>query len=531
MLKKVISVLLVLTLALCSLPLISGTRVYAAAAGTGYYKITASSLNVRKGAGTDYAKVKSLSKGAVVNVTKVSSNWGQISSGWICLDYASKTTLEEASKANIINGKTGIGMAEWALKAYNEKWSYSYGGSKAGAVDCSGLIRSYCNGKGGGAADLLEASTVNGPISSLPRIHGLALWTSGHVGVYVGKDSTGDDIVVDARNKDKDMCKGSVLHASWSPWVKWFKINMVEYPTTGWFTFNGKKFYYENGEFVVGKHVVDGKEYDFGKDGALVSDTGVSVSTTTTSAPTTTTRPTTTTTKPATTTTTAAAQKVTITGSTVNVRKGAGTSYAKVTTVKKGATYTYTETKTVSGVVWYHISSGWISGDYAKVTGTATTTKATTTTTKATTKATTAAANKLTITGSTVNVRKGAGTSYAKVTSVKKGATYTFTETKTVSGVVWYHIPSGWISGAYAKVTSTAATTKATTKATTAAAKKITITGSTVNVRKGAGTSYAKVTTVKKGATYTYTETKTVSGVVWYHISSGWISGDYAKKA
>ena len=38
-------------------------------------------------------------------------------------------------------GKTGIGLAEWAFRAYNEGWTYSYGGSSAGAVDCSGLIR------------------------------------------------------------------------------------------------------------------------------------------------------------------------------------------------------------------------------------------------------------------------------------------------------------------------------------------------------------------------------------------------------
>ena len=31
-----------------------------------------------------------------------------------------------------IDGKTGIGMAEWAFKAYNEGWTYKWGGSSAG---------------------------------------------------------------------------------------------------------------------------------------------------------------------------------------------------------------------------------------------------------------------------------------------------------------------------------------------------------------------------------------------------------------
>ena len=35
---------------------------------------------------------------------------------------------------------TGAGLAEWALNAYNSGWSYVYGGSTPGAVDCSGLL-------------------------------------------------------------------------------------------------------------------------------------------------------------------------------------------------------------------------------------------------------------------------------------------------------------------------------------------------------------------------------------------------------
>ena len=44
--------------------------------------------------------------------------------------------------------KTGPGMAEWALRAYNEGWKYVFGSEEVGAVDCSGLIRSYINGGG-----------------------------------------------------------------------------------------------------------------------------------------------------------------------------------------------------------------------------------------------------------------------------------------------------------------------------------------------------------------------------------------------
>lgn len=78
---------------------------------TGTYRVTASLLNVRTGAGTNYAKktftqltanaqaqnkklgnakANGLLKGTVCTVNQVSGNWGKIPSGWICLDYCKK---------------------------------------------------------------------------------------------------------------------------------------------------------------------------------------------------------------------------------------------------------------------------------------------------------------------------------------------------------------------------------------------------------------------------------------------------------
>lgn len=197
-------------------------------------------------------------------------------------------------------GKTGIGMAEWAMRAYNEGWKYVYGGSEVGAVDCSGLIRSYIKG-GGGAKALLNAASKSGNISSMPRVHGLGLWCEGHAGVYVGKNESGVNMAVDARNSRVNMVYSEMSSRTWNPWVKWFKISGVTYPDTGWETFNGKKYYYEDGQFVVGIHTVDGVTYDFGKSGVLKGE--VDLTKTTTAAATTTTKATTTTTRKTTTTT------------------------------------------------------------------------------------------------------------------------------------------------------------------------------------------------------------------------------------
>lgn len=77
----------------------------------GTYKVTASVLNVRYGAGTNYTAKKyyqltsnarsqnsrlgnyytnGYKRGVVCTVTRVSSNWGYTASGWICLNYCTK---------------------------------------------------------------------------------------------------------------------------------------------------------------------------------------------------------------------------------------------------------------------------------------------------------------------------------------------------------------------------------------------------------------------------------------------------------
>ncbi len=644
-------------------------------------------------------------------------------------------------KAAVISGKTGIGMAEWALRAYREGWEYKYGGSSAGAVDCSGLIRSYCNGKGGGAKALLDAASVKGDMDSIPRVHGLGLWLSGHAGVYVGKDENGVDMAVDSRNAKKDMQYDELYGNTWPVWVKWYKIDMISYPTQGWYEFDGNMFYYDNGEFVVGEFTVDGVTYDFGKSGAckgIVSSIGANITTVTVThnkkyirsgagtsndvvgyskagtylclgketvsdltwykiaysdnsigwlsgnyveenqqggnvSFTTVTvtnngkyirsgagtsndvigyskkgdyiclgtkevsgikwhniifsdnqigwlsgnyvKPYTNESTVGTSTVTVTHDgiyirsgagtsnavignsvkgnytclgtktlsgltwynivisenktgwisgnyvkpyeekiigKLRITGSTVNVRQGIGTGYAKITAVSENERFDFTETgKDSSGTTWYRIKisstvSGWISGSYVEVTeGEGSTTATTTTTTNSTTTTTTAAQKKVQITGEVVNVRSGAGTGYGVVTTVREGETYVYTDTKTVSDKIWYKITvgtkTGWVIGTYAKVISSGTTTATptttakptTTTTTTAAQKKVQITGEVVNVRSGAGTSYGVVTTVKKGSTYVYTDTKTVSGKIWYKITvgtkTGWVIGTYAK--
>ncbi|MEE0930355.1 MAG: peptidoglycan-binding protein [Acutalibacteraceae bacterium] len=155
---------------------------------------------------------------------------------------------------------TGIGLCAYALNAYNEGWPYVWGGCSYGAVDCSGLIKSY-NGVGGVRTDMLSSSQSAGldwgyVSNGVPNIHGLGLHKPGHVGVYVGSDNA-----IDARGTNWGIIYASLSSVSW---VEWYKLVGVSYPESGWVRFDGESFYYENGEYIESTtRTIDGVNYSF----------------------------------------------------------------------------------------------------------------------------------------------------------------------------------------------------------------------------------------------------------------------------
>lgn len=113
-----------------------------------------------------------------------------------------------------------------------------------------------------------------------------------------------------------------------------------------------------------------------------------------------------------------------------------------------------------------------------------------------------------------LNVRDGAGTKYKINTTVKKGEVYTIVEEKNGWGKL--KSGAGWISLNYTKKNSTSYPTK------------IVYNCAALNVRKGAGTKYGVVRTLKKGDKVNVYKT---SGS-WSKISSSkeeWCSSKYLK--
>ena len=60
----------------------------------GAYEVDTDVLNIRKGAGTGFAKVGNLPKDKKIKVTAIDGNWGRIGENkWICLEYCRKAKV------------------------------------------------------------------------------------------------------------------------------------------------------------------------------------------------------------------------------------------------------------------------------------------------------------------------------------------------------------------------------------------------------------------------------------------------------
>ena len=157
-LKKVISILLV---AIIAFGTISVTAI-AASYKTGTYVVAASSgVNVRKGAGTGYAKVGAAAKNTTFNVTKISGSWGYTpsikctngyKSGWISLDYCKKISSSGSSSSKPANSSAKVQLNVPLYKQNDSRWKNVYIGTKTiGAVGCTttsiAMVYSYNSGK------------------------------------------------------------------------------------------------------------------------------------------------------------------------------------------------------------------------------------------------------------------------------------------------------------------------------------------------------------------------------------------------
>ena len=178
MFKKTISVIiatvLVLTTAFAALP----ASVSAAAAGTGYYKVTTSGsvLNIRSSASKDSTKVGAIPNGALVNVSQVSGSWGKTTyngvTGWISLDYATKSASPGSPGNANVTAFASIytKLNELRAKFPNDKYWNWMGKSKK---DVDSWTNTPCPSSGSAHKD---TSHCNGQCDGFARKLGLDLF-------------------------------------------------------------------------------------------------------------------------------------------------------------------------------------------------------------------------------------------------------------------------------------------------------------------------------------------------------------------
>ena len=214
--------------------------------------------------------------------------------------------------------------------------------------------------------------------------------------------------------------------------------------------------------------------------------------------------------------------KATVTATSLNVRSGAGTSYSVITKLSKGTVVDVIESasngwkkiKTSNG------TTGWVSGDYL-TTGSAGN--------SSTDNSTSQTSYKATVNTDSLNMRKGAGTSYSVITKLSKGTVVDVLESasngwkkvKTSNGT------TGWVSGSY--LTTGVVEYPSTDNSTSQTSYKATVNTDSLNMRKGAGTSYSVITKLSNGTVVDVLESasngwkkiKTSNGTI------GWVSGSY----
>lgn len=106
-------------------------------------KVTASSLNVRKGAGTNYAVIGNLKKGNIVKATNKANGWYKIQyqggTGYISAEYAVKTSAGVTSGSGNSSSSSTSSSSTGAPTSYKWKKTFEATAYTGGGTTASGL--------------------------------------------------------------------------------------------------------------------------------------------------------------------------------------------------------------------------------------------------------------------------------------------------------------------------------------------------------------------------------------------------------
>lgn len=194
----------------------------------------------------------------------------------------------------------------------------------------------------------------------------------------------------------------------------------------------------------------------------------------------------------------------------VNMRKGPSTDYAKITTLSKGAKVE----KLDSSSGWYKVkhgsTTGWVCAKYL------------TSSSKGGT---------ITMKGGKSYLRTGPGLNYKALTTIPQGASAKYTETaydNRKPAVLWYKVKyngyTGWVSSKY------------TTGGGSSSGKRIVATKGSTNVRTSPNVNAKSIGILSEGESAKFLNKTAYDDrpVLWYMVSfngkTGWVSSRYTSK-
>ena len=200
------------------------------------------------------------------------------------------------------------------------------------------------------------------------------------------------------------------------------------------------------------------------------------------------------------------ASEIRVTTTRVNFRTGAGTNYSSMGVLDKGTKVTYLSESGNWTKVQYNSKTGYICSDYLEEEQSTSTPTST-----------------MYVTPSGLNVRKGPGTNYSRVTTLSKGTAVTVHSTNNGWSKITANGINGYVSSQYLSSTNPSSSNESTSTTSTMYVTP----GSGLNVRKGPGTNYSRVTKLSKGTEVTVHSTSNGWSKITANGINGYVSSQY----
>lgn len=191
-----------------------------------------------------------------------------------------------------------------------------------------------------------------------------------------------------------------------------------------------------------------------------------------------------------------------VTGNSVNVRTGPSTSYKSIMHLNKNTKVEFISDNGSWSKIRYNGKEGYMSNQYLKSISNTNSTDI------------------RTITGNSVNFRKGPGTNYSVIRSFSKGTKVNYISKSGSWVKVSYNGTNGYVHEKYVSINTPNIDNNTSTSAKY-------VTGDSVNFRKGPGTNYSVIRSLQKGTKVDFISTTGNWSKIKYNGTTGYMSSKY----